>query len=156
MEDTIQKIDIEKIMDEIRQEIQTRGYTDDNIDFQNISQNIVAVAGVKTYFDENEFEQALVSASNQHKNEYYRMIPKGGLKSVIQRTIRKMVKFMMVPMIDQQNQYNYQMVICMRQMEAFVKAQQEQMEIKDQQIEELEEKILQLTEGNKAAGNKEV
>lgn len=156
MEDTIQKIDIEKIMDEIRQEIQTRGYTDDNIDFQNISQNITAVAGVKTYFDENEFEQALVSASNQHKNEYYRMIPKGGLKSVIQRTIRKMVKFMMVPMIDQQNQYNYQMVICMRQMEAFVKAQQEQMEIKDQQIEELEEKILQLSEGNKAAGNREV
>ena len=72
------------------------------------------------------------------------MIPKGGLKSFIQRSIRKIVKFMMIPMVDQQNQYNYQMVVCMRcrQMEAFIEEYKMQIEQKEQQIESLKKKYL--------------
>ncbi len=141
MAEPMKNINVEEIMKEIREEIAQKGYTDENIDFENITGNVKAVLGVKTDFSSYELEHALNDAANQHKIEYYRMIPKGGLKSFIQRSIRKMVKFMMVPMIDQQNQYNYQMVVCMRQMEAFIQEHNMQMDQKDRQIEELEEKV---------------
>ena len=138
MEEQMKKIDVEQIMNEIRSDIEKRGYKDDDIDFQNITGN------VKTDFSSYELAHALNGAADLHKIEYYRMIPKGGLKSFIQRSIRKVVKFMMIPMVDQQNQYNYQMVVCMRQMEAFIEEYKMQIEQKEQQIESLEEKIFNL------------
>lgn len=144
MAEPMKNINVEEIMKEIREEITQKGYTDENIDFENITGNVKAVLGVKTDFSSYELEHALNDAANQHKIEYYRMIPKGGLKSFIQRSIRKIVKFMMIPMIDQQNQYNYQMVVCMRQMEAFIQEHNMQMDQKDRQIEELEEKVFSL------------
>lgn len=144
MEEQMKKIDVEQIMNEIRSDIEKRGYKDDDIDFQNITGNVKAVLGVKTDFSSYELAHALNGAADLHKIEYYRMIPKGGLKSFIQRSIRKVVKFMMIPMVDQQNQYNYQMVVCMRQMEAFIEEYKMQIEQKEQQIESLEEKIFNL------------
>lgn len=144
MAEQMKNIDIEQIMQEIREDIQKRGYKEDDIDFKNITGNVKAVLGVKTDFSEYELEQAIKGAADMHKIEYYRMIPKGGLKSFIQRSIRKIIKFMMVPMVDQQNQFNYLMIVCQRQMEAFIKEYDVQMEQKDQVIEGLEEKIFQL------------
>ena len=141
MAEPMKNINVEDIMKEIREEIAQKGYTDENIDFENITGNVKAVLGVKTDFSSYELEHALNDAANQHKIEYYRMIPKGGLKSFIQRSIRKVLKFMLVPMIDQQNQYNYQMIVCMRQMEAFIQEHNMQMDQKDRQIEALEEKV---------------
>lgn len=144
MAEQMKEIDIEQIMDEIRADIQKRGYKDEDIDFENLTGNVKATLGVKTDFSAYEFSHALTDSCNAHKIEYYRMIPKGGLKSFIQRFIRKMVKFMMVPMVDQQNRYNYQMVVCMRQMEAFIEEHKQQMEQKEQQIDGLEEQIFNL------------
>ncbi len=159
MAEPMKNINVEEIMKEIREEITQKGYTDENIDFENITGNVKAVLGVKTDFSSYELEHALNDAANQHKIEYYRMIPKGGLKSFIQRSIRKIVKFMMIPMIDQQNQYNYQMVVCMRQMEAFIQEHNMQMDQKDRQIEELEEKVFSLNKKceslERQLGNKE-
>ena len=145
MAEHMKKIDIEKIMEEIREDIKQRGYKDDDIDFENITGNVKAILGVKTDFSSYELGHAVNGAANLHKIEYYRMIPQGGIKSFIQRSIRRAVKFMMVPMVDQQNQYNYQMVVCMRQMEAFIEEYRMQIEQKNQQIEGLEEKIFSLT-----------
>lgn len=144
MSDQMKEINIEKIMEEIREDIKNRGYKDEDIDFENITGNVKAVLGVKTDFSAFELKHAVEGAAGQHKIEYYRMIPKGGLKSFIQRSIRKMVRFMMIPMVDQQNQFNYQMVVCMRQMEAYVNECDSRLEQKDQVIDGLEEEIFQL------------
>lgn len=144
MSSQMKEINIEKIMEEIREDIAKRGYKDEDIDFENITGNVKAVLGVKTDFSEYELNHAVEGAAGVHKIEYYRMIPKGGLKSFIQRSIRKMVRFMMIPMVDQQNQFNYQMIVCMRQMEAFVKECNDRAEQKDQIIDGLEEQIFQL------------
>ena len=144
MSEIMKKIDVEEIMREIRADIAKKGYTQDSVDYENIAGNAKAVLGVKTDFSSYELGHALNAAANQHKIEYYRMIPKGGVKSFVQRFIRKMVKFMMIPMVDQQNQFNYQMIVCMRQMEAFVKECNAQAEQKDQIIDGLEEQIFQL------------
>lgn len=144
MAQQMKEINVEQIMQEIKEDIQKRGYADEDIDFENITGNVKAVLGVKTDFSAYELECAIRGASDMHRIEYYRMIPKGGIKSFIQRSIRKMVKFMMIPMVDQQNQFNYQTVVCLRQFEAFVKEHDIQMEQKEQMIEGLEEKLFEL------------
>ena len=146
-------------MKEIRAEIEEKGYTEDSVDYENIAGNVKAVLGVKTDFSSYELEHALNDAADQHKIEYYRMIPKGGIKSFIQRSIRKLIKFMMIPMVDQQNRFNYQMVVCMRQMEGFIEEYNHQMEQKERQIDALEEKVFCLTKRcevlEKQCGSKE-
>ncbi len=144
MEKQMKQIDVEKIMEEIRADIQKRGYMAENVDFENIAGNAKAILGIKTDFSAQQLENAINSAAGNHYIEYYRMIPKGGFKSFIQRSIRKMVKFMMIPMVDQQNQFNYQTVMSLKQTEAFIKDCNMQLEQKDKIIEELEIKISQL------------
>lgn len=146
MAQQMKEINVEQIMQEIKEDIQKRGYTDENIDFENITGNVKAVLGIKTDFSAHELECAIRGAADMHRIEYYRMIPKGGVKSFIQRSIRKMVKFMMVPMVDQQNQFNYQTTVCLRQFEAFVKEHDMQMGQKDQMIDRLEEKLFELNQ----------
>lgn len=154
MSEQMINIDIERIMDEIRENIKRRGYKEEDIDFENITGNVKAVLGVKTDFSSYEFEHSLKTASSLHYIEYYRMIPKGGLKSFIQRLIRKIVKFMMIPMVDQQNQYNYHIIMCMRQLEGFTKEQQMLLDQKERAIDELEEKVFQLTKKYEALENR--
>lgn len=144
MAQEMKPINVEQIMQEIKEDIQKRGYTDENVDFVNIAGDAKAVLGIKTDFSAYELECAIKNASDMHRIEYYRMIPKGGLKSFIQRSIRKMVKFMMIPMVDQQNQFNYQTIVCLRQFEAFAKEHDMQMEQKDRIIEGMEEKLYEL------------
>ncbi|MBB5264817.1 hypothetical protein HNP82_001956 [Catenibacillus scindens] len=159
MSEPMKKINVEEIMKEIREEIAQKGYTEDSVDYANIAGDAKAILGVKTDFSAYELGHAVNGAAGQHKIEYYRMIPKGGLKSFIERSIRKILRFMLIPMVDQQNQFNYQMVVCMRQMEGFIEEHNHQMEQKDRQIDALEEKIFYLTKRcealEKQCGSKE-
>lgn len=96
------KIDIEKIMDEIREEIQEKGYIEDLPSFKECCDS---------YYD--EVEKLLDESYNTQNYAYIEEYPvweTGGFinkfKAFIKKVIRKSIKFYIVPIIEKQNAFN--------------------------------------------------
>lgn len=145
MSEQMQTIDVEKIMEEIRENIKKRGYTDEMLSFNDVKAQMPENSGGVTTFNVHEL-RTQVQDSNLHCSlQYYAMIPKGGLKSFVKRTLRKVLRFLLLPIVDEQNIFNSSAARSLNQLEAYV---QEQQEVHDQDIktiELLEEKIESLT-----------
>lgn len=145
MSDQMQNIDVEKIMEEIRENIKKRGYTADMLSFNDVKAQMPDNSGGVTTFNVHEL-RTQVQDTNLHCGlQYYVMIPKGGVKSFVKRSIRKLLRFLILPIVDEQNIFNSCAARSFNQLEAYV---QEQQEIHDQDvktIELLEEKIENLT-----------
>lgn len=96
------KIDIEKIMDEIREEIQKKGYIEDLPSFKECCDSYCD--GVEKLLDES------YNAQNYAYIEEYPVWQTGGiinkLKVFIKKVIRKFIKFYIVPIIEKQNAFN--------------------------------------------------
>ena len=72
------------------------------------------------------------------------MIPAGGLKSFVKRSIRKVIAFIVLPLRDAQNRYNAYTVETMMQLEACTLMQQEMLKKQEEDLEKMTERLQKL------------
>lgn len=93
-------IDIEQIMAEIRQEIQEKGFTDDAVSFDEIVAEPYSDAAFGD--DLGQDISLLITTGNI---PWARPIPRG-IKGFFMKVIRKLVRFYIIPIVLDQNEYN--------------------------------------------------
>lgn len=102
-------INIEKIMEEIRNEIKDKGYTNDMLSFNDVQVDSTDVNVNK--FDKVVFNEELYTLNTLWNIQLYHNLGDAkGIKSkiivFIKRVIRKCVKFYIEPIINEQSTFN--------------------------------------------------
>ena len=150
MDQQIRAINVEEIMTEIRQKIAERGETPDVLGFDEIHVSEPCEDGVKNNarFDKTALHNTIMGASAEHNIPYYQMIPKGGLKSFVKRSVRKVIAFIILPLRDGQNRFNALVVQSLMQLEAYTIRQDQNLDRKEQEerFVKQEEDIEKLTQ----------
>lgn len=97
----MEQINVEDIMQTIREEIETSGVKNQKLSFDDkwdLSTSFV---------DDNNTLKQLLSEMSQHMTlNYYRELEGNRFKVFIKRVIRKCCAFLIIPMINEQNVFN--------------------------------------------------
>ncbi|WP_456110031.1 hypothetical protein [Roseburia hominis] len=146
----MEQINIEEIMQEIQTQIQKRGYVRSKLKFEDVQ--VETGTGevheqIDDYFELDQFGLTVDHMKHTRKVRCWRMLDGSRLSVFFKKMIRKMIKFYVEPIIDEQNQFNFYTTSAMAQL--YAKMQDEQavriMELQ-QQVEALEEKCRRLEE----------
>lgn len=123
MEETLNnKIDIEKIMEEIRENIKKRNYDEDILNFEDIP------GGYYTEYKDFNLDRLQLNISNVNDSwqvPIYRHLHSdrgfiGNLKTFLKRAIRKVTKFYVIPFVEDQNNFNSNVTNCLNTINAYI------------------------------------
>lgn len=120
MDNKMQDINIEEIMKEIRNNIQKRGYSDEILNFDEVDIKISDDAAEE--FRIELFRDYLQQANIGCEVSYYTPIAKRGLKNFVKRAIRKLLAFLMFPMLQQQNAFNVSVTRSLNCIQKYIEA----------------------------------
>ena len=137
----MQHIDIEQIMAEIRAEIKEKGYTEQELKFQDIA--LPRIPG-KDYgeFDYDELCYEYAQCNKNWNNPMCFPFPPGNpVKIALQKGIRKISKCVFWPIVNYQNTFNRDMVRFQNQVKYYI-------EMDRKLKQEYEEKICEIQEKN--------
>ena len=137
----IKTVNVEEIMKQIRAEIAEKGLQDDAIEFEEL-------IGIDSMEGPQGFNRKRLNENVTYLNEYWEVLAyrelyvssglKGKVFVFVKKVIRKLTKFYVEPIVNDQNQYNASVTRCMNEMKRFIReTQQENQELK-KRIEELE------------------
>ena len=132
------QINVEQIMEEIRENIKRRGYTSNFLEFEDIETKALLNA---ESFDFNEMLASLQRANMKSSVNYYcDVIPHRGVKNLAKAVIRKFLRFLLMPIIEEQNQYNAHSVRVLNQVVLFAQEQIRLNEEMKRKLEAIEQK----------------
>lgn len=145
----IETVDVEAIMSEIRAKIAARSDAEKVLGFNEMFADQECIQGVPgVEYTDAALHLHIAEASRQHNINFYQMIPKGGLKSFIKRSIRKLIAPTVLPLRNAQNSFNAEVVQALMQLESctapsssLLDKQEELIEQMAKRIEELEKKV---------------
>lgn len=109
-------IDVEMIMQEIRDSIRAEGMSSDEPSFDDIpvtSNAICSLLDAENHPNMDQFMNSLGFINNNYTLEYYSDLGSGRVKVFIKRAIRKVLKFLLLPIITQQTHVNAHIVRCL-------------------------------------------
>lgn len=135
----METVNIEKIMQEIREEIAEKGYKNDMLSFNDV---ILDTADLNvSKFDKVSFNEELYSLNHSWDVKAYRIIPRtDSLKSKVamflKKVIRKTVKFYVEPIVTDQNYFNAITVKMFNLMERYISENKKTVELQ-KTVEEL-------------------
>ncbi|MSS64499.1 hypothetical protein [Velocimicrobium porci] len=121
----MQKINVQKIMEEIREEIKEKGYTEDMLSFHEIPVRTDQILDAIPAENKTIFTSTINQVRNASYIPWYRPVP-NGIKGFIKKVIRKCVGFVVAPITDDQNIYNSLNITLVEQLCNRVEEQQEQ------------------------------
>lgn len=98
-----EQVNIEKIMAEIKAEIQQKGISLDLPDFSGASEK--PVLEIKP-FDMQEFQQNVLAVERSYQIECYAPIVGNPLVKGFKRIVRKLANFIVSPIVEDQNAFN--------------------------------------------------
>lgn len=140
MSDNKSTIDIEVIMKNIRETIKEKGYTNEMLGFEDIDALYESSAQENGKFSYEKFLVDLDKVNQNYSIRYYRNVGEKGVKSFIKKSLRKVLSFLILPMAEEQMDFNASVTRCLNQLEHYVKEQ------KERDYEELSEKLEKLEE----------
>ncbi len=129
----MENINIEQIMEEIRAEIKEKGYKESDLSFQDIPVEQKLVAAEQ--YNAQQLSDSLRVANMYTRVDYYRPITGHGLKTTIKKAIRKILKPLLLPICQNQEQFNAGAVQTMNQMHQY-------MLLQEKRIDELEAMLM--------------
>lgn len=97
------EINIEKIMNEIRQEIREKGYSYNMLSFSEVTDT---AADSSVELNLPELEQNMNYLNNSYNVISYRPLTGNKLVVLVKRVIRKLTKFYVEPIVAAQNEFN--------------------------------------------------
>ena len=145
-----QKIDVEKIMDEIRADIERRELDDTLVPFDEIpfSNEIMNVLPDSHAYSRKELRRNLLYAADHYKVPLDRVIEAGNAGAMtVKKAVRKFTRFYIKPVVEDQNSVNAALVNVLRQERNYI-------QIQEQAVRELKERVAAL-EAEIAAGRPE-
>jgi len=99
-------IDIEKIMEEIRQGIKEQGLTADMLSFEDVPYRKSAIGG--------SVSEALDYISTHYYIQPYKELKGNPVKVFVKKVLRKLMKFYVEPAVFEQNDFNANAVTVMK------------------------------------------
>jgi len=142
-ENEVYQIDVKKIMDEIYKEISEKHLTDDLPSFEDVTE----VQGDDIVFDSTELLKAVSSMNGSYQLTPYFSLTGNPIKVLFKRLVRKLNKFLLVYLSNQQTQFNTSSVQAQNQVYARLKvcdSDHEQIALLKQNIKELQIRINEL------------
>lgn len=100
------EVNIEKIMDDIRNEIKEKGYTADMLSFNDVS----GVVSEPAELDESSLVASLNAANSICCVPFDPPLTGNPILKFIKKVIRKLIRFYIRPTVEQQNEFNAQIV----------------------------------------------
>ena len=101
------EVNVEKIMEDIRAEIKEKGYTSDMLSFTEVT-------GKSTFkgegLDECDLVDNLDTANSLCMVPFDRPLPGNPIVVFFKKVIRKLIRFYIRPTVEQQNEFNAQIV----------------------------------------------
>lgn len=138
----MQEINVEEIMEEIREDIKNKGYTSDMLSFKD-----VAVPNEEGYTYNYDELCRLVYQMNQCCSvPWARELPGNVIVVFIKKVIRVLVTFLIAPMSDEQNAFNGNATRVINQLMGYIDVQNNKIESMEKNIEMLEEKLAELSQ----------
>ena len=134
----MKEINVEEIMEIIRQDIKNKGYTADMLSFKDVNTPIDSAG----QFSLEEFRCTIgaISASRYVPGRTNDNIG-NGVKGLIKKVIRKLVWFIIAPISDGQNIYNEQVATALLQLQNYIEEQNRQMKEYKEKIDLLQERL---------------
>ena len=129
----MQEIDVEKIMEEIRQEIKEKGYKESDLSFQDIPVSKVVNEIIRQEYSPQEFQNLLRQMNGSTNTHFYRPVG-GGIKGFVKKVVRKLIAPIVLPVCEEQELFNSLTVQTMNQMQLYI-------ELQEKRINELEKMI---------------
>lgn len=133
-------IDVEKIMEEIREDIKRKGYVDDFPEFEDTFYKIAP--SHKGIFDVTEYQEQIQYLNENWNIPVHRNFSGQGtvgkIKVIIQKGVRKCIKFYVRPIIDDQNKFNARVTSSFNIINLYIAHMQEENEALKKRIEQLE------------------
>lgn len=140
MSDNKSTIDIEVIMKNIRETIKEKGYINEMLGFEDTDALYELSAQENEKFSYEKFLVDLDKVNQNYSIRYYRNVGEKGVKSFIKKSLRKVLSFLILPMAEEQMDFNASVTRCLNQLEHYVKEQ------KERDYEELSERLEKLEE----------
>lgn len=120
-------INVEKILDEIRNEIKEKKLASSDLKFDEIQiKSLDEIAASK--FDVSKLNEALHRMNEKSRLDAYYTLPGKGAKLFIKRALRKFVRACFMQNITTQNEFNESVVLCLRQMTLYIKELEDRLE----------------------------
>lgn len=156
MEQGMVKIDIEEIMQEIRDNIEKRGYSDEILSFRDVSSEMMGEDDGEP-FCMSDLKNYIYEANCNCDVPYYAPITESSVKKLIKKVMRKLMSFQIVPMSVQQNAFNVAVARSLASVQKYImenggenenhmskKQEENYFEYQEKLTEQLETKILVL------------
>lgn len=139
MSEAISPINIEEIMQQIRNEIVESGYTDDMLSFDDVELD----DGNFQFdtFNKEDFNKEVYDLNHRWNIQTYRNLGSGGIVGFIKKVVRKMIRFYVDPVVEDQNQFNADLVKTMNLMSCYIQEQDATIAILKNRIQKLEEAV---------------
>lgn len=119
------EIDVQKIVDEIKNEIEIKGYKSQILSFKEVEE---IGSLYSTNFSLNELDSNISEANRLYYIEEYPIIWQDSLfqkiTGFIKKVIRKTMKFYIAPMVEKQNKFNAAVTKSLNQVDSYIVAKE--------------------------------
>lgn len=139
------EINVEEIMEQIRENIKERGYDKIPLSFEDIKISEPVMRGTVKY-DPNSFNKEMSYLNNNWNNDWNIPVSGGGMRAKFKKVVRKLTRFIVAPIVSFQNEYNASNVRLLMQMSGYIT----EMEAYKLRIEELEKQVAELQKEKEA------
>lgn len=99
----MEKINIEEIMDEIREDIKKRGLEDKDIAFEDI---VLLGGGTGNPYDKRAYKDEVFSLGEEMEVLSYRELSGNPVSRIIKKINRRLIAFYIESIVDDQNKFN--------------------------------------------------
>ena len=113
----MESINVEKIMQEIRDEIKAKGYKESDLSFASIPLNNFSTGNK---FNQKILDECLIDLENLKLN-YYKTFSKREKRSFINRVVRKIIKPLLYPLVKKQEEINYNTFLILNLLYMYIK-----------------------------------
>ena len=154
-----QAIDVEKIMDEIRADIERRELDDTLVPFDEIpfSNEIMNVLPDSHAYSRKELRRNLLYAADHYKVPLDRVIEAGNAGAMtVKKAVRKFTRFYIKPVVEDQNSVNAALVNALRQERNYIQIQEQAVRELKERVAALETEIAELKKNGRAALEAEI
>ncbi len=141
----MQTVDVEKIMEEIRQEIRDKGYKEEDLNFSDIA--ITVTGSAAAGYDQEELERQAAYLNANSQNPIYFPLSGNPVKVFFQKALRKCFLFVIFQAFQFQNKYNSSVTCFLNQVRNYqaenaglkeqVQQQQDQLDMLQKELEAL-------------------
>ncbi len=117
------EINVEKIMEEIREDIKKKGYKESDLSFNDIpikdSEEVLV-----GQFNASELERTLHNANVGVRVDFYKPIEGNALKKAIKKLVRKIMKPVLYHLCESQERYNANVAQTLNQLYLYIQKQE--------------------------------